>query len=72
MKTYQRTCIKDFKITGSNGVFKIKKGKEYATSRSTKGKVVVFTNYWVAVDKNLFSPPRGIGEKQQHEGRQNN
>lgn len=50
MKTFKRTCIKDFKVTAKNGdCFEIIKGDEYLTSEVEDEKVTVFLHFWVKV-----------------------
>ena len=56
METYKRICIKDFTLEDSEGsVLDLKRGQEYLTSREEKGKVIVFTNYWVRVPVDIFA-----------------
>ena len=55
MKTFNRKCIKSYKVKAENGdSFSIKKGREYLTSDVRDGKVCVFTNFWVWVPLQLF------------------
>jgi len=59
MKTLNRICIKDYEIEDSVGTrFKLKRGKEYLTSSAKKGKVCVFSTYWVHVPVSLFAGER--------------
>jgi len=57
MKTYKRTCIKEFEITAKNGdYFKAVRGKKYLTSNECKdGTVTVFKNFWIKVPINNFA-----------------
>lgn len=58
MTTYHRTCKQEYKLEASNGVLHLETGKEYITSRSKNGKVMVFTNFWVWVPTILFGKPK--------------
>ena len=63
MKVYERKAIKDWSIIAENGdFFEIKKGKKYTTSetRDRDDTVVVFSNYWVRVPRDMFGKARPL------------
>jgi len=58
MKTYERRCIKDFKLVATNGdAAEIKSGSVYLTSDRLDwrpGEVMVFTNFWFPAPLDCF------------------
>jgi len=56
MHTFNRICIKDFEIKHDDGIFIIKRGKEYITSPiDDDGNVFVYSTYWLSVPANIFA-----------------
>lgn len=55
----KQLCIKSYEITAQNGdYFKAQQGKVYKTTVPSEDKetVNVFSNYWVPVPKDHFTP----------------
>lgn len=63
----QQLCIKGFEIKAQNGDhWKAQKGKEYTTTVpcAEKDTVTVFSNYWVPVPKEHFTPIENVHQYQ--------
>lgn len=59
MEVYERVYTQDFPMIDSEGTrFALERGKTYTVSRPEKGKVVVFSKYWVSVPATLFVDER--------------
>lgn len=56
MKTFNRICIKDYKLKALDGEkCQVYRGKEYTTSEEKGGKVCVFTCHWFWVPVEFFA-----------------
>lgn len=56
MQTIKRICLEDLTIKDRKGnSVTLNKGEEYITSPEIEGKVMVFTTYWVWVEKSFLS-----------------
>ena len=56
MRTLKQVCIQDYRLEALNGdCLVLTRGEEYITSLPSKGRVTVFTNFWVKVPARLFA-----------------